>query len=106
MKRDSDDTNNEMIPAKFYLSQNYPNPFKGKTKIKYCVPYKTEITIFVFNSEGEFLEKLLNKEQNAGTYEVEFDAKDLPGGTYIYGINAQRESGQLYVENKEMVLVR
>jgi hypothetical protein len=98
--------NDEMIPLKFHLSQNYPNPFKEKTIIKYCIAYKAEVTITIFNSKGEVIERLLKEKQEAGTYEIEFDAgichsglspqsddespnlsadrQGLPEGTYFY----------------------
>jgi hypothetical protein len=63
---------NNLIPTEFYLSQNYPNPFKEKTTIKYCVPYKTKVRLAVCNSDGELVEELVNEEKKAGTYEVEF----------------------------------
>ena len=47
----------EVIPLEFYLSQNYPNPFKDKTIIKYCVAYKTKIQITIFNSENKEIRK-------------------------------------------------
>ncbi|MGB8320643.1 MAG: T9SS type A sorting domain-containing protein [Ignavibacteriaceae bacterium] len=78
----------EMIPLKFHLSQNYPNPFIEKTTIKYCVPYKTEITITVYNSNGMLIDKLLKKEQEAGTYEIEFNGSELPEGIYYCHLKA------------------
>jgi hypothetical protein len=64
----------EVTPIQFYLSQNYPNPFKEKTLIKYCVAYKTRVQITVHNSKGEVIVKLVDEEKNPGTYEVEFSA--------------------------------
>ena len=62
----------ETTPTQFFLSQNYPNPFKGKTIIKYCVAYKTRVQIIVYDSEGKLIEKLVDEEKKPGTYEVEF----------------------------------
>ena len=62
----------DLIPTEFYLSQNYPNPFKEKTTIKYCVAYKTKVRITIYNSEGEMIEKLVDEVKEAGTYEAEF----------------------------------
>ena len=61
-----------LIPTKFHLSQNYPNPFKDKTTIKYCIAFKTLVKITIYNSEGEMIEKLVDEVKQAGTYEVEF----------------------------------
>ena len=78
----------EFTPSEFYLGQNFPNPLKKKTTIKYCVAYKTDVEITVFDSEDKVIETLLKKEQEAGTYEVEFDGTDLSEGIYYCGIKA------------------
>ena len=62
----------EFIPSEFFLSQNYPNPFKESTKIKFCVPFKTTLRITVYKSDGDLIEKLVDEVKNPGTYEVEF----------------------------------
>jgi hypothetical protein len=103
--------NDEMVPLKFHLSQNYPNPFEEKTTIKYCVAYKTLVAMTIYNSEGEFVKKLVNEEQEAGTYEVEFstiggsasggNALDLPSGVYFY----QLKAGE-YINTNKMILLR
>ncbi|MCW8823070.1 MAG: hypothetical protein OQK63_03230, partial [Ignavibacteriaceae bacterium] len=41
----------ELEPSEFSVGQNYPNPFKEKTVIKYCVAYKTRVQITIYNSE-------------------------------------------------------
>jgi 5-hydroxyisourate hydrolase-like protein (transthyretin family) len=93
----------DFVPSEFYLSQNYPNPFKGKTIIKYCVAYKTRVQLTVYNSEGGVIEKLVDEEKRPGTYEIEFsvsachsrESGNLPAGrqgpkegTYFYRLEA------------------
>lgn len=98
---------NEMIPLKFHLSQNYPNPFTEKTKIKYCIAYKTRVKMRVYNSERDLIEELLNEVKNAGTYEVEFSAckshsgksRTLPAGIYFYQLEAEE-----FIDKKEMII--
>ena len=93
----------EVMPLEFFLSQNYPNPFKKKTLIKYCVAYKTRVQITVYNSEGKEIEKLVDEEKNPGTYEVEFSASgrlDLPDGYYYY----RMEAGEYKSENKILTI--
>jgi len=101
----------EVTPLEFYLSQNYPNPFREKTVIKYCVAYKTRVQITVYNSEGEQIEKLVDEEKQPGTYEVEFSAchsresaiggGNPKGGTYYYRL----EAGE-YRSEKKMILIK
>jgi hypothetical protein len=103
--------NDEVTPIKFFLSQNYPNPFSEKTVIKYCVAYKTRVRIAVYNSEGEEIEKLVDEEKEAGTYEVVFQTatrlpdgqvgnRQLANGNYFYRI----EAGE-YKSEKRMQLI-
>ncbi len=80
----SQNNHNDLVPSVFYLGQNYPNPFKEITKIKYCVAYKTKVKLTVYDSEYNIVEQLVNEEQNPGTYEVTFNASaDHTGKTRI-----------------------
>lgn len=64
----------ELEPTVFFLGQNYPNPFKEKTKIKFCVAIATRVKLTVYNAEGKIIKKLVDEEKDPGTYEVEFSA--------------------------------
>jgi len=74
----------ELEPSEFYLSPNYPNPFREKTTIKYCVPYRTRVLLTVYNEKNEEIIKLVDEVKNPGTYEIEFTAchsrESLPDG--------------------------
>ena len=95
----------DTTPLEFYLSQNYPNPFKEKTVIKYCVAYKTRVQITVYNSEGEEIEKLVDEEKKPGTYEVVFqsavDSRQLAIGDYF----SRLQAGD-YRSEKRMQLIK
>ena len=91
----------EFFPTKFYLSQNYPNPFREKTTIKYCVPDKSSIKITVLDADMRIIKEMKNEVMEAGTYEVEFDGKELPVGVYFYELNAGD-----FLETKKMLLLK
>ncbi len=98
-----------LVPSEFYLSQNSPNPFKDMTKIKYCLPCKTKVILTLFNSTGEMIKELVNKIQEAGTFEVEIDDHDLPDGYYSYQLEAfdvEARSSQIFIETKKMILIK
>ncbi|OGU42369.1 MAG: hypothetical protein A2315_16605 [Ignavibacteria bacterium RIFOXYB2_FULL_35_12] len=95
----------EVTPLEFYLSQNYPNPFKDKTTIKYCVSYKTHVNLTVLDAERNEIEKLVDEEKKPGTYEVEFQSaigsRQLAIGDYFYRLQA----GDYSIE-KRMQLIK
>lgn len=91
----------QYIPVKFNLEQNCPNPFKGKTKIKYYVPYKTKVIIIVFNSYGFILEKMITNGHKAGVYEMEICLDGLPEGVYFYQLITDE-----YTETRSMELIK
>jgi hypothetical protein len=100
----SSDVDN-MLPSEFHVSQNYPNPFRGKTTIKYCVAYKTRVKLIVYDSAGTMVEQLVDEEKKAGTYEVEFPSAGenlhLAGGEYIYHLEAGEFSDERTMELME-----
>ncbi len=76
------------VPSKFELKQNYPNPFNPSTTIEFNVPRKSFVTLGVYNSLGQKVKTLLEKELNGGNHAVEFDASSLSSGVYFYRLEA------------------
>jgi hypothetical protein len=70
----------------FELKQNYPNPFNPTTSISYQVPNAEFVTIKIYNILGKEIMTLVNEVKQPGMYMVEFDAKDLTSGVYLYEI--------------------
>ena len=76
----------------YILEQNYPNPFNPSTKIKYSLADDGMIKLAVYNMLGEEVASLVETEQDAGNYEVQFNAADLPSGMYIYRLQTNNFS--------------
>jgi len=72
------------IPRDFVLHQNYPNPFNPSTTVKYAVPKTSLVSIKVYDLTGQEVATLVNEMQEAGTYEIKFDARNLASGVYVY----------------------
>jgi photosystem II stability/assembly factor-like uncharacterized protein len=95
----------------FALMQNYPNPFNPVTKIKYAVPsslssqeragVRSFVTLKIYDILGKEVTVLVNKEQETGEYEVEWNASNIPSGVYFYTLRA----GEL-VQTRKLVLLR
>ncbi len=91
----------EDVISSYALMQNYPNPFNPTTFIKYQIPELGFITIKVFDLTGKEVRTLLSEVSPAGSYEVEFKAKELPSGIYFYYL----EAGD-FIEIRKMVLIQ
>jgi len=98
----SNNEQNEFKPVRnFILSQNYPNPFNPSTTIGFTL-YKPEyIIITVFDVLGKEVSKLVNKELQTGSYEIEFRADGFPSGIYFC-----RMSNGLFSDIKKMQVLR
>ncbi len=77
------------IPTEFALFQNYPNPFNPSTTIHYDLPKRTHVTLKIYDVMGHLVAELVNGEQDAGAYNVVWDAQGLTSGVYYYKISAE-----------------
>ncbi len=76
-----------IIPKEYSLSQNYPNPFNPSTIIYYQLPISSKVILRVYDLLGRKVATLVNKEQNAGNYNVKFNAGNLASGVYFYRLS-------------------
>ena len=74
----------ELILSEYVLSQNYPNPFNPTTTIEYIIPQAGQVSLSVYDVLGERVSELVNEFKESGIYTVDFDARNLPSGSYIY----------------------
>jgi len=89
------------VPVEFVLSQNFPNPFNPSTTINYFVPQESFVSIKVYDFLGREVITLVNDTRAIGSYEIVFDASNLPSGTYFYTMIAGN-----YSATKKMILIK
>ncbi|MFZ1288760.1 MAG: S8 family serine peptidase [Melioribacteraceae bacterium] len=100
------DLSSEILKTNFSLEQNYPNPFNPTTKISYTIPIsmkseKVKVQLMIYDILGRKVKTLVDKIQNAGNYEVEFNASLLPSGIYFYKL----QTGNNTI-TKKMILLK
>ena len=88
-------------PENFDLSQNYPNPFNPTTNISYKIPKAGYVSLKVYNIIGKEIATLVNQEEPAGDYKIQFDTHNIASGTYFYRLSAGGVS--LY---KKMIVIK
>lgn len=78
------------IPTEFVLYQNYPNPFNPSTTIKFTLPSEGNIKLSIYNSIGQLVETIVDKQIEAGYHEVEFNASNYTSGIYFYRLESEK----------------
>jgi hypothetical protein len=89
------------LPKVYSLSQNYPNPFNPTTQISYQLPKAGLVTLKVYDILGKEVATLVNRNQDAGTYTVPFNAASLASGVYFYRIESNS-----FVSVKKLMLLK
>ena len=79
-------------PATYGLSQNYPNPFNPTTNIGYRIADVGLVTLKVYNVLGQRVATLVNKVEQPGSYQVQFDGSNLASGVYFYRLDSGNHS--------------
>jgi|GEM_PF-5432014 hypothetical protein len=96
----------EELPTKYDLSQNYPNPFNPSTKINYSLPNSAYVRIIVYDILGREVKTLVNAEQNAGRYTLNWNSDDNYGNRVASGIYIYRIVAGNFVSTKKMMLLK
>ncbi|MGQ9804747.1 MAG: DUF4876 domain-containing protein [Chlorobiales bacterium] len=102
-------SSNATKPNGFLLEQNYPNPFNPTTAITYQLAMMSDVKLEVFDMLGRKVALLVGQTQNAGRYQVNFNASGLTSGMYFYRLQAtplNRAAGEGFIEMKKMLLVK
>jgi len=76
-------------PAANRLEQNSPNPFNAQTRISYSIKQAGQVTLAVYNLQGQRVRLLVSKPLETGSYSAIWDGRDdaghdLPTGAYLY----------------------
>ncbi len=94
----------EEVPGRidhFALFQNYPNPFNPETVISYQLAVGSYARLTVFDVLGREVAVLVQEEQEAGRYNVTWNALTAPSGIYFYTLITPQ-----YRASGKMVLIR
>jgi hypothetical protein len=94
------------VPEAFKLYQNYPNPFNPTTNIGFTVPKAANVSLTIYNSNGQLVRTLISNNRVAGYHTIQWDAKNetgtkVAGGMYFYRIIAGS-----FVQTRKMTLIK
>jgi M6 family metalloprotease-like protein len=90
------------VPARYLLSQNFPNPFNPTTTILYAVETTGPVSVKVFDILGRLVETLFDGVAQAGeVHRLTFDGKNYASGVYHYVLQTEGRR-----DVRRMVLLR
>ncbi len=101
-----DDDQIAAFPKKFHLEQNYPNPFNPETRIVYSLPEKSNVTLAIYNINGQLIKVLQNGEQITGRYVKTWNGQNERGEMVSSGVYFYRIQAGNFIQSKKLILLR
>ncbi len=96
---------NNIIPISMPAMSNYPNPFNPETTISLNIMEEDKYTLKIYNSKGQLIKTLLDKNLNKGIKNISWSGLDLrnkkvSSGIYFYKL----ESEKISIFNKMLLM--
>jgi hypothetical protein len=88
------------------LGQNYPNPFNPLTTVTYSISEKCNVTLTICDVSGTCIRRLLDGEQEKGSYRVEWNGRDDMGRPVASGVFFCRLAAGNETISRKMILLR
>jgi hypothetical protein len=100
-----------LVPDKFTLDQNFPNPFNPTTIVRYSLPVESRVSLKVYDVLGQEICTLVDEVESAGHKFVQWDSKTGRGfqaatGVYFTRLEVQGVNGAVFSEVRKMLLVK
>ncbi len=96
-----------VIPEKYGLYPNAPNPFNPSTTIRYDVPAGGgEMTLRIYDVSGRLIRTLVDGPQTAGEKTVTWNGRDEQGRSVVSGVYFYRLQAPGYEKTLKMTLVQ
>ena len=84
-----------IVPDKFYVSSNYPNPFNPTTRFYIDVPEAGNLSVTIYDVNGKLVKELINTYVNKGRVQSLWSGKnefDMMSPTGIYFLRVETSS--------------
>ncbi len=94
-----------VIPDRFQLLQNRPNPFSAATVIDFDLAQRAEAQVEIFDVAGRRVRVLRTGSLPPGSHSVTWDRRDSGGRAVAPGIYLYRLQAGTFADRKRMVLV-
>jgi cytoskeletal protein CcmA (bactofilin family) len=103
---DEEATSNEQPVTSYQLEQNYPNPFNPSTTIRFALPEAGEVSLRIYNLQGQLVREVVNSLYESGRHAVVWDGKDAGGRQVASGVYVYRLKAGAFVAKRKLVLMK
>jgi Leucine-rich repeat (LRR) protein len=95
-----------LIPEKFDLLNNYPNPFNPVTTIPFQLKENTKVEIAIYNVLGQKIKTLISRTMEAGSHKINWDSRNDFGAKVASGIYFYRLVTPKFTKAQKMILIK
>ncbi len=89
----------------FRLNHNYPNPFNPKTNISFYIEEPSRARVSIYNSNGELIDEIFNREVERGYYSVSY-TPEVASGIYLYRLEVRQNNVIVFADMGKMVYLK
>ncbi len=89
------------VPNVVTLFPPFPNPFNPQTTLRYYLPFNGPVTVTVFDIHGQKITTLLQKTQQAGWHQLQFNGQQLASGLYLIQLKAGN-----HLQTRKVILLK
>jgi flagellar hook assembly protein FlgD len=79
-------------PTSYKLYSNYPNPFNPTTTIRFDLPYKSVVSVKVYDLQGREVMSLIDGNMDSGYHSVRWNAEAMSSGVYLIALKSGDKS--------------
>ena len=102
--KDDEITVNDVSGSNGLNLVNYPNPFTGKTTIRYTVPAEGAVSVTVYTLLGISVATLTDPDNYSGVHTMIFDRQKLAPGVYPYTVKVTTGEDVIMQTGKMLII--
>lgn len=100
----------QLIPSEYGLSL-HPNPMRERTEVRFQVPRRAWVSVWVYNSLGQRIRKLAEGESSPGSERVAWDGRNgeghaVPNGVYFCRFEARERGEPAFNTTRRLTILR
>ncbi len=94
------------IPIHTEITAAYPNPFNPEINIDYSLVGNANVRIDIFNSRGQLVRNLVDRNLETGNYRVLWNGKGTYGNSLTSGVYLIRMTSGEHTSNRKIILAK